>query len=263
MGVTASNRPRWRYPRRWSSRAISSTREHSAASSASGSSNRAKGPTSSARLSGRNPSLVVRCPFALAWRSSFRAGGQVAGIVLRHGGFEERLDLLAKGLVLGRCEPVPEPLAAQGDLDRLPRPLIGLGEGFGQPLAVVGEVAPNLLDHLLDPVACDLAGGLLGDTTQDLGAVLDDNLGHAAHDVGIKDMPHGQRRGLLVDQHRSLAREWPVCDVARPRQRSPSRRGRVAPIIFTPASHSSRVGRLFDHRTARMHALRHRYPALD
>ena len=162
-----------------------------------------------------------------------QAGGQVAGIVLLHGGFEERLDLLAQGLVLGRCEPVPEPLPAQGDLDRLPRLLVGLGEGLGQPLAVVGEVAPNLLGHLLDPVAGDLAGGLLGDTTQDLGAVLDDNFGHAAHDLGIKDMPHGERRGLLVDQHRSLAREGPDCDVARLRQRSPSHRGRSHLLIYT------------------------------
>jgi hypothetical protein len=58
----------------------------------------------------------------------FQAGGEVAGVVLLHGGGQERLDLFAEGMVFRRGKSVPKPLPAQGDLDCLPGFLIRLDE---------------------------------------------------------------------------------------------------------------------------------------
>ena len=85
------------------------------------------------------PTARRQVPLRPGLTQLLQGGGQKAGIVLLHSGFEERLDLLAKGLILNRLELVPEPLTAQSDLDRLPRLLIGPGQGLVQLLAVVGE----------------------------------------------------------------------------------------------------------------------------
>jgi hypothetical protein len=83
-------------------------------------------------------------------------------------------------------------------------------------------------------------------------AVLHEHFGHRAHDLRIKNMPHGQRGGLLVDQHRSLAQKADST--------VDSSSWSVAPreiwLKYGPASHSLQEGRLFVRLTAGLHTFR-------
>ncbi len=70
-----------------------------------------------------------------------QAARQETRVVTGHSALEERLNLLAQGFVLGRGQqPVPQPLPPKRDLQCFPGPLVGLGQGSGQSLAVVGEM---------------------------------------------------------------------------------------------------------------------------
>jgi hypothetical protein len=59
-----------------------------------------------------------------------QAGGQIAGIVFLQCRGEKIPHLVTQSLILGRRESVPETLAAEADLERLPGALVGLGEGL-------------------------------------------------------------------------------------------------------------------------------------
>src|SRR5262249_44853810 len=73
--------------------------------------------------------------------------------------------------------PVPQRLAGQGHLQRLPRALVGEAQGLGQALAVVKEVAREEANDALD-------GGLAGVDADRLAGAADQLLERQGTEVG-------------------------------------------------------------------------------